>query len=195
MIQFLLLGANLSLHNMLLQPFVEIAHANTSVDYRGNNQDNGDNSETGQRFSYGFVIMFLGWCIHPSELVNEVRQTAEVQDNGTHHTKLIFAASKEYSQEQDEHRDRDGSNSQSELYIALCRNDDEELYCEAKEEEEIELQQRNVNLQHDQIITLVQKNRNSPERPEIDALFEDPQRCVCISSMQIHHKASMQQNP
>lgn len=131
---------------MWLQSLVEIGHAYTGVDDGGYNKKDCDDSKTGQTLTDRKVILGVAFLIHPGEFEDEVCKAAEVEENGDHHSNLVFASSPESCHEQNEDSDRNRCNGQSIFGIGYSCDNDEKLYCEAEEEEEIELQEGDVNL-------------------------------------------------
>lgn len=84
--------------------------------------------------------------VHPGELEDKVCQSAEEKDNGKKHSELVLPSRPECCHNEDDDSDRDSGDRNPFLGICDVVDDNEELYSEAQEEEEIELQQSNVNL-------------------------------------------------
>lgn len=73
-----LLSANLPLHDMWFESLVEVGHAYRCIDDCEDNQNDGDNGETGQTLSDREVVVSARWLVHASELEDEVGHAAEV---------------------------------------------------------------------------------------------------------------------
>ena len=118
---------------MRLQSLVEVGRADTGVHNCKNNQDNSDNRETRQVLSDGKIVVPMTGLIHPRKFEDEIRQAAEKEENGD-----------------DNDCDRDGGNRQPKFGVCESSYNDQKLDREPQEEEEIELQERDVNLQNNQ---------------------------------------------
>jgi len=79
------------------------------------------------------------WLVHPGELEDEVCQSTEEKDNGKEHSELVLPSSPECCHNEDDDGDRDSGDCNPFLGICDVVDDNEELYSEAQEEEEIEL--------------------------------------------------------
>lgn len=136
----LLFSANLALQQMRLQALVEVGHAYRGIDDREDDQNDCYDGKTGERFSYGKVVIFVAWLIHPSKLEDEIGQPAEEADNCSDHPERILPTSPESGQKEDENRDGNGGHGNPFLRVRETGHNHEELYSKAQEEEKIELQ-------------------------------------------------------
>ena len=88
----------------------------------------------------------MACLVHSGELEDEVRQSAEEEDDGEEHAELVLSSGPECCHDEDDDRDWDSGDRDPFLGVCDVVDDDEELDCEAQKEEEIELQQSDVNL-------------------------------------------------
>lgn len=131
---------------MLLEASPKVHHAHHTVDDGNDNQNDGDDGESCHRLLDRRVERSLGRVIDPGQLEDEVGKTTDIEKGDEDHTPLPFASCEPCRTKQDGDRDWDGSTSQTKFAVCLASNDDEELYGETNEEEEIELEQRDINL-------------------------------------------------
>lgn len=80
---------------MVLEPGAKVAHADEAVDDGQDDEENGQDSKGCQRLLDGFVILFMTGLVNADELEEEVRERAEVQDDGQRHSNLVLALRKE----------------------------------------------------------------------------------------------------
>lgn len=146
-VNLLLLRSNLPLQDVWLQSLIEVGHADACIDDRQNDQNNSQNSKTGEVLADRQIVGCLGRLIHAGELENEVRQATEEKKNCRKHSGLILSSSPESCHEK--YDDRYGNRSDGNPFLSVSNIADynHELYSETEEEEEIELQQSNENLQ------------------------------------------------
>ena len=83
--RLLVRGANIALVNVLLQAFVEVAHAYCGVDNGKEDENDRYHRKTGEVLPDGKVVGFVAWLVHPGELEDEIGQTAEVADKCHNH--------------------------------------------------------------------------------------------------------------
>jgi hypothetical protein len=84
--------------------------------------------------------------VHSDQLEQEVRQTANIEDNDDYHAWSILTTSPESSHRQDEDGDRYGGNGAVKFGIGNRCDDGQELDREAEEEEKVEFQKGDINL-------------------------------------------------
>ena len=145
-VNLLVLPPDLTLHNMWLQPLVEVGGANTGVDDCKDNQYNRDDRETGETLPNWNIVLFVGRLVHSGKFEDEVGQAAKEQEDGHNHPELVLTPCPKGGHEQYEDRDWDGSNRETKFCICQSSYDNQELHGEAQEKEEVEFQQGNVNL-------------------------------------------------
>lgn len=88
----------------------------------------------------------MALLVHPSELEDEVCQTAEVEEDGGDHSERVLSSRPESGHEEDANGDWNSSNCKTVFCVCQSSNDDQELHGKAKEEEEIEFEEGDVNL-------------------------------------------------
>lgn len=96
------------LHDVLFQSHPKIRCAYAGVDDCKNDQDNRDSGETRQTLPDGFVVSFMAGLVHSGQLEDEVCQSAEEEEDGDDHSKLVLAAGPESGHEENEHCHGDG---------------------------------------------------------------------------------------
>jgi hypothetical protein len=137
---------NLGLHQVILQALTKIAHADEGIDDGKDDEDDGHDRKCRERLPDRHVILLRMGLVDAHQLEKEVCESAKVEEDDCNHAGSILALSEEGSKQQDCNRDGDGGGRKAELILSLSRDDDEELHGEAKEEEEIKLQQGDVDL-------------------------------------------------
>lgn len=103
------------LHDMWLQSHPKIRGAYAGVDDCHDNQDNRNSGETCQTLSDGDIILRVAGLVHSGELENEVRQSAEEQENGDDHSKPVLTPSPEGRHKEDENCHGYGGNCETKL--------------------------------------------------------------------------------
>ena len=74
-----LFALDFSVGNIWLEPFSKIDSAHNGVDYRDDDEDDGDDSECCQRFANGDVFQgSVGFLIHSDQLEKKVGQSAKI---------------------------------------------------------------------------------------------------------------------
>lgn len=131
--------------------------AYTCNDNRNQQQKNCEHRETCQTLPRRSIV--LQSCsvggVHTDELEEEVGERDEVHDNNDNHSRNGFAADPE-SRKEKEHKCYDQSGgSETEFDSGCVFDDNEELYREGKEEEEVELEKGDVNLGRVSIVLFV----------------------------------------
>lgn len=84
--------------------------------------------------------------VDTDELEDEVCQTGDIQDDDTPCADLVLVSGEIGGGEEYQDGDGYGSDSQVQLCITIAGDNDDELYREPKEKEEVEFQQRDVYL-------------------------------------------------
>lgn len=133
---------------MRLQTLVEIVCADASHDDGDNDQEDGEDGEARQGFAGGLVVIQAGLVggVHAHQLKQKVRQCAEIDDDDGNHANDRLAPHPKRGEEE-EHEGYDQGGSCEALFDGLgVVHDDEELYGEGEEEEEVELEEGDVNL-------------------------------------------------
>jgi hypothetical protein len=100
------LSPNLPLHDMWLQSHPEIRGAYPGIDDCHDNQDNGNNSETGQILSNWKVIALVAGLVHSCKLENKVCQSTEEEEDCNNHSKFVLTSGPEGCHEKDNNRYR-----------------------------------------------------------------------------------------
>lgn len=131
---------------MVLETFTKIVHADNGVENGEQNQKNRNDSKGCERFANGLVGFLVAWLVDTDKLEKEIAETAKEEDDDSNHSWLVFAASEKCSGKKNDNGNWDGSDGQSEFDVGGVGDNDDELYDESKEEEEIELEQSNVDL-------------------------------------------------
>lgn len=131
-------------NKVALKPLSKVPHTDNAVGDCQEDEENGDDGESGERLLDSGVV--LSPRVDSDELEDEVCESTVVEDDDGDHTGLIFLASEEGGTRENEDSDRDGDNCQGEFGVAGIGDDDHELDNETQEEEEIKLQQSDVNL-------------------------------------------------
>jgi len=131
---------------MILQSLTKIAHANERVDDGEDDEEDSHNRKRRQGLPNRHITVAGVPVVDPHELEEEVAQSAKVEEDGHDHAKPVLSLRGEGGKEQNTNRDWNRSDCEAELVFRHARDDDEKLDGETEEEEEVELQQRNVNL-------------------------------------------------
>jgi hypothetical protein len=182
------------------QALVEICRTPCAIDDCHDQQQKRDDSKCRQTFPRRFVILNSFWVarvVHAHEFEEKVSHSCEVEDDRAAHSQSRFASGKPCRRKQNGDGDGDGGDSESELDVGgMLANHDDELHRESKEEEKVELEQRNVNL----LIISPCSARSlpnltkSPGKRDNDASSASRPRCVCRLSRQIRRTASTPRN-
>jgi hypothetical protein len=129
-----------------LEARAKVAHADDGVDNGEENEEDGDDGKGGQRSANGEVSVLISRLVYSANLEDEVRKSSEIEDDDANHAGLVLPPGEVCGGQQDGNGDRNGGASQGELRIVLPSDNDDKLHNVAKEEEEVKLKQRNVNL-------------------------------------------------
>lgn len=139
-----------ALLNVGFEAFVEVLRANARGDDGGDEQQDGDDSEDGQRFACWQVLgnfLWIAFVVHAHELEDEVGHGGEIDNNHDCLADVRFATGDKGREEEeaDGHGHRD--NCEVEFEVGEVRaDDDEELNGKGEEEEKVELEESDVNL-------------------------------------------------
>lgn len=133
---------------MGLQSLVEVVCADARNDNGHEKQDNRQNGKRGQRLAGGLVVFLSVQVrnVHADELEQEIGERDEVDNDATDHACNGLATDPESRREEQEERDDECGGGENFFHRGCLLNHDQELDCERKEEEEVELEQGNVNL-------------------------------------------------
>ena len=186
--------------NVRFQPLVEVRRTPCAVDDCHDQQQQCDDSKRRQTLARRLVILHslrVARVVHAYELEEEISHGREVENNRAAHSQCRLAPGKPCSRKQDGDGHGDGSNGECELDVgSMLANHDDELDCESKEEEKVELEQGNVNLfviSSCGTSSFVSFTDVPGKRGNVASSASRP-RCVCRLSRQIRHTASTPQN-
>lgn len=140
------LVGTLWLEEVLLEALAKVAHADDGVDDGENDQEDGDDGESGQRPADGHVVLAVSRLVDADQLEDEVAQSTEIEDDDGDNAQLVLAAGEVGGADEDGDGDGDGSGGEGVLDDLDVADNDEELNGEAEEKEKVELEEGNVDL-------------------------------------------------
>lgn len=131
-----------------LQSLIKIMRTNAGHDNGHEQEQDGQNSKTGQRFTGGLVVLEAGGVggVHAHELEEEVAKGDEVDDDDEDHARDGLAADPEGGEEEENEGDDERRGGEGLFGFGGIFDHDEELHGEGEEEEEVELEESDVNL-------------------------------------------------
>lgn len=127
-----------------LQSTAVVVHAIECIDDCTQQEENRQHCKSCQTLAHGHVL--LGALIDAEEFKDEVGKAAEEEDDDRQGSEFVLVARGPGGAQQDQDRDGHGGNGQIVFGAPIATNNDNELHGEAEEEEEIELEKRNVHL-------------------------------------------------
>lgn len=140
-------GIHLSLLDVRLQALIEVPHAHECHDHRDDQQQQGQDGESGEGVSRGFVINRFRRVVHTDQFEHEIGHCCKVDEDDQALTQIGFFAGDPSCDEKKDDGYRHCCDRQAELSVRCPFADhDQKLDSETKEEEEVKLQQRNVDL-------------------------------------------------
>lgn len=123
------------------EAFVEISHAHDCHDHSDDEQEECEDRKRGQAVAGGFVKLRFGRVVHAHEFEGEVGHGGEVDRDDGDLAGGGLALGDPGGEEEEDDGDGDGGDCEPELGWGCTLTDyDEELDCEAQEEEKVELQ-------------------------------------------------------
>lgn len=141
---------NLALSRQGLEVWLEalskVAHAYNGVGDGEQDKKNSDDGKSGKRSADSIVSFLVTGLVDSDQLEEEITETAKIENDDTHHARLVLPAGEIGGGEQNGDGDGNGDNCQSKFRVVLLCDNDDKLNDETEEEEEIELEQSNVNL-------------------------------------------------
>ena len=132
--------------DMRLQSLIEISHNHDRCSDRRNQQQDRQHRKCGQRMSRRCILVRLRTIVHTNELENEVRHSGEVEEDDESLAGIGFPSRDVGGEEEESDCDGQGGDRKCE-FVGLAVHDDEELDCEAEEEEEVEFEEGDVDLE------------------------------------------------
>jgi len=144
-IGLLRVGAGL-LEQVVLKPVAKVGHADEGVDDGQDDEQDGDDGKGRQAPGHGGVREGVARLVDAHELEEEVREAAEVEQDDARRADVVLVPGEEGRGQEDDDGDGDGRDGQAELDVGDVPDDDEKLYRETEEEEEVKLQEGDVNL-------------------------------------------------
>jgi hypothetical protein len=138
---------------VVLQATVEVAHANDAIGNGEDEEENRDDGEGCESLSNGNVVLTVSGLINSNQLEDEICETAKVEDKDYSHAGFVLLLGKVGSCKQNANRDGNRGNRQSKLGVGSLGDNDDELNNESEEKEKIKLEQGNVDLRDDSLVS------------------------------------------
>lgn len=139
-----LLGSLVRLEQVHFETVAVVVDAVKCVDDGANDQQDGQHGESRQTLSHRHIL--LSMLVDAEELEDEIGETSKVEDNDAERAGLVFVSNAIRSCQKDDNRQGHGSDCGVVFGPAIAADDDNELYSEPQEEEEVKLEQGNIDL-------------------------------------------------